>query len=209
MLFRRTKAVFPLSPLAWASSLLLHVGFLVAVTLASGPPAATSTKGGLLTDRPLVVSLLHVPASGAAAVRVEGVGEANPQTELGEGRLEESSRREAPSERRPDHGAPLIATTGKHYYPTRDLDQRPYPVFPVHIPFPDVPLVKPKVTATLLLYIGEDGRVDRISVEDTELPGELEAAAREAFGSARMHAGMKDGVRVGSLMKVQVEFEAK
>jgi TonB family protein len=95
------------------------------------------------------------------------------------------------------------------YLPAGTLDTRPRPEAPVVVPFPDAQLTKSKVTGILVLYIEADGRVDRVEVDQSDLPPAFEKAAIEAFRQARMQPGIKDGQPTRARMKVLVEFEAR
>lgn len=95
------------------------------------------------------------------------------------------------------------------YLNASELDVRPQPTTPLAIPFPDATLPEEMVTAVLVLYIGLDGKVDKVEVMDSTLPPLFEQVARESFINAVMHPGMKDGKAVRSSMKVMVEFESR
>lgn len=95
------------------------------------------------------------------------------------------------------------------YLPSSELQLRPSPETPVIIPFPDAQLGKQKATAILLLYISSEGVVDRVEIDESELPSEFEQAAIATFLQAKMRPGIKDGKAVPARMKIEVEFEAK
>lgn len=95
------------------------------------------------------------------------------------------------------------------YLNASELDVRPQPTIPLTIPFPDATLSEEMVTGVLVLYIGLDGKVDKVEVMDSTLPPLFEQVARESFINAVMHPGMKDGKAVRSSMKVLVEFESR
>lgn len=95
------------------------------------------------------------------------------------------------------------------YIPAGELDIRPVPELPVVIPFPDVPLDIPKATGVLVLYIGADGRVDRVEVDESALPPEFEKMAIETFLQARMRPGILEGQATRVRMKILVEFEQR
>lgn len=95
------------------------------------------------------------------------------------------------------------------YVPAGELDVRPRPEAPVIVPFPDGTLQKNKVTGVLVLYVGATGQVDRVEVDESDLPPFLEKAAVETFLQARMHPGVKDGKATRARMKILVEFEAQ
>lgn len=95
------------------------------------------------------------------------------------------------------------------YFPASELQLRPSPETPVIIPFPEAHLGRQKATAILLLYISAEGVVDRVEVDESELPSEFEHAAIATFLQAKMRPGIKDGKAVPARMKIEVEFEAK
>lgn len=95
------------------------------------------------------------------------------------------------------------------YFSTSELQERPVPEEPIIIPFPDAPFSGQKMTAILLLYIGADGAVERVEIDQSELPPEFEQAAIDTFIRAKMRPGIKDGKPVPVRMKIEVGFEAK
>lgn len=95
------------------------------------------------------------------------------------------------------------------YIPAGELDARPSPEAPVVVPFPDTPFDVPKAAAVLELYIGADGRVDRIEIDDSDLPPDFEKAAIETFMQARMRPGILHGQATRARMKILVEFEQR
>ena len=102
---------------------------------------------------------------------------------------------------------PLFPLYEARYVPAGELDERPAPEAPVIIPFPDAPLHSVKVSGTLVLYIGADGRVDRVEADESDLPPAFERAAINTFLQARMRPGILNGQATRARMKVLVEFE--
>ena len=107
----------------------------------------------------------------------------------------------------PDRGI-VLPPQEAPYFPSGSVDSKPYPKVPVVIPFPEGALPKQKIAAILVLYIGMDGQIDRVEVEQSELPPVFEKAALDAFRQASMQPAIKDGSPVRARMKIQVEFEA-
>lgn len=105
--------------------------------------------------------------------------------------------------------APLLPLKKAPYTPAGELDERPFSETPVIIPFPDASLDKPKVTGVLVLYIGANGYVDRIEVDESDLPPDFEKAAIDTFLQARMRPGIKAGQPTRARMKILVEFEQR
>lgn len=95
------------------------------------------------------------------------------------------------------------------YLPTSELTVPPTPESPIIIPPPDHPdWTQFKGHVTLVLYIGENGVIDKIQPENSNLPASIEKLAIDTFQNARMHAGEKNGQARKAKMKILVEFEA-
>ena len=93
------------------------------------------------------------------------------------------------------------------YFMAEELDRRPLIQSQVEPQFPALALA-PMGRVVLRLYVGEDGRVERIAVESDDPTGAFGAAARAAFGPARFLPGMKDGLAVKALLRIEVLFGA-
>jgi protein TonB len=91
------------------------------------------------------------------------------------------------------------------YLPARELDRRPQILSHVEPQFPALALV-PTGRVVLRLYIDETGAVDAVAAESADRTGAFEAAAREAFSAARFLPGIKDGVPVKALVRLEVLF---
>ena len=91
------------------------------------------------------------------------------------------------------------------YLAAHELDRRPQVLSHVEPNFPALALV-PTGRVVLRLYIDEHGGVDAVAAESADRTGAFEAAAREAFAAARFLPGMKDGVPVKALVRVEVLF---
>ena len=102
----------------------------------------------------------------------------------------------APATRAP--GAP-------RYLAAHELDRRPQIQSHVEPHFPALALV-PTGRVVLRLYIDETGAVDAVAAESADRTGAFEAAAREAFAAARFLPGIKDGVPVKALVRLEVLF---
>lgn len=91
------------------------------------------------------------------------------------------------------------------YLAAHELDRRPQILSHVEPHFPALALV-PTGRVVLRIYIDETGAVDAVAAESADRTGAFEAAAREAFAAARFLPGMRDGVRVKALVRVEVLF---
>ena len=97
------------------------------------------------------------------------------------------------------------APRAPRYLAAHELDRRPQIVSHVEPNFPALALV-PSGRVVLRLYIDEHGSVDSVAAESADRTGAFEAAAREAFAAARFLPGIKDGVPVKALVRLEVLF---
>lgn len=92
------------------------------------------------------------------------------------------------------------------YYSTNLLDEPPQ--VRVHVD-PAFPLGAPDTGRVMLrLFIGTDGLVEEIVVEESEPPGIFERAAAQAFAAAQFTPGKIRGEAVKTLMTIEVLFGA-
>lgn len=101
--------------------------------------------------------------------------------------------------------APRAAPTPPRYFAAHELDRRPQVLSHVEPYFPALALA-PAGRAVLRLYIDETGRVDTVGVESADRTGAFEASAREAFAAARFLPGIRGGVPVKALLRIEVLF---
>ena len=97
------------------------------------------------------------------------------------------------------------APRAPRYLPAHELDRRPQILSHVEPHFPALALV-PTGRVVLRLYIDEGGNVDAVAAESADRTGAFEATAREAFAGARFLPGIKDGVPVKALVRIEVLF---
>lgn len=91
------------------------------------------------------------------------------------------------------------------YLPAEELDERPLIRTPVHPTFPaDAPAASGRVVLQLL--INEAGAVDKALAVQADPPGVFDAAAVDAFVSARFTPGRKDGNAVRSSLRIELQF---
>jgi TonB family protein len=103
----------------------------------------------------------------------------------------------------------VMPSPQKVYLSSSEVDVRPRSLAQVVVPFPDAPLGTDHASAVLLLYINEDGAVDRVDVQESGLPKAFEQISVETFMKARMQPAMKDGKKTPAKMKIMVEFDAR
>ena len=97
---------------------------------------------------------------------------------------------------------------GEDYMDAGRLSVRASPVGEVAIPEPEVNGRRGVLKATLILFIDSDGEVNGIDVEESALPPEFEASAKQAFAQARFHPGIFRGRFVKSKLRIEVVFDS-
>lgn len=91
------------------------------------------------------------------------------------------------------------------YLPAEELDERPLIRTPVQPAFPpDAPAASGRVVLRLL--INEAGTVDETVAVRADPPGVFDAAAVDAFASARFTPGRMDGNAVKSALTIEIRF---
>jgi len=93
------------------------------------------------------------------------------------------------------------------YYSARELDSYPRPVAPLN--FGHTAGTTPDGVpgrAQLLLQINEHGTVDRVSIVETALPGDLEDELRAMLAATRFVPARKDGRPVKSRVLLRIDF---
>ncbi|MCE1241775.1 TonB family protein [Oryzomicrobium sp.] len=93
------------------------------------------------------------------------------------------------------------------YLPAGKLTERPSPIGPIEPAFPEPN--KPSLSGRvgLRLLIGKDGQVDRVIVEQSDLPAPFQEAARVAFAQAKFQPGKWGDTPVASQLRVEVLLE--
>jgi periplasmic protein TonB len=91
------------------------------------------------------------------------------------------------------------------YFRAHELDRRPQILSHVEPHFPALALV-PTGRVVLRLYVDEEGSVETVAAESADRTGAFEAAARDAFAAARFLPGIKGGVPVKAVVRVEVLF---
>lgn len=101
----------------------------------------------------------------------------------------------------------LIPLPLPRYLDPAELSERPRAETEVGLVYPEnAPLIE-RGRVILQLLIGENGRVDDTVIEESDLPPELQAMARDAFLQARFRPGMLDARAVKSRIRVEILFE--
>jgi len=172
---------------ALTASAVLHLGAVVALDAAWGS-AADGRGRSDASSRP---TLLYVSLSGAKPDVPRQSASVAPTIVAGA---------TAPG---------IIQLPLPHYFPVRDLDRKPEVIGEVPLAYPvELPVVT-RSRVVLNLLIDEQGKVDKVMVENTETPGEFEQLASRAFASARFRPGMREGEAVKSRLRIEVTFEGE
>lgn len=94
----------------------------------------------------------------------------------------------------------------KRYLSLGELDVRPQIKTQVMPQYPESVLPGTRGRVVLELLIASDGSVDGVNVERAEPGGLFEEAAVKAFSKALFSPGMKRGLPVPALLRVEVTF---
>jgi TonB family protein len=94
----------------------------------------------------------------------------------------------------------------QRYYSVRELDVRPGIMVDVQ---PEYPAEAAGTAGRVIvrLFIGEEGGVERLAIQEAEPPGLFEQSVERAFAAARFSPGIKDGRPVKVTLALQVNFE--
>ena len=103
--------------------------------------------------------------------------------------------------------ADLVPLPGVVYYPTSLLSVRPQPQTEAEL---DPPRIRPIVASgkvILVVWINPLGQTAKVAVESSDLPNNFVTAAAAAFEQLRFSPGELHGLRVGSVMRVEVIYD--
>jgi hypothetical protein len=111
----------------------------------------------------------------------------------------------------PPGGEPLLAIAKvfePHYFRTTEVSVKPFILqdLPIELGqlFPGVP----PQSAVFLLFINEQGNIDRVTIEDTELPEQSRQILSDAFANLKFHPAQIDDMPVRSQMKIEITIES-
>lgn len=107
----------------------------------------------------------------------------------------------------PEEGVGVLPFAAPHYYTTDQLSKRPQPLASADLEGPDILPIVASGTIILKLWIDEFGDVNEVEVERTELPEVFSRSTTAAFKRLRFTPGERGGVRVGSLMRIEVSYD--
>ena len=174
-------------------ALVMHALALLALSPAAASPAGASSAP--VTVRMIPVGLAVVPAvppeSIDAAAREKG-----PTVALAEAQAVQSE------------GSTVQANASDSGYLTASLlSRRPTALEVVDIPYPDsTESGTGAASVVLVLFINEQGTVDRIEVEGSDVPAPFAEAAKNAFSRATFDPGRLMDQPVKSQVRIEVSF---
>lgn len=99
-------------------------------------------------------------------------------------------------------GKPDIGFPVPYYYPPSEVTQRPHVAGPIDTSVVDDEEGSGK--AILVLYINEQGKVDKVETESTHLSARLHDLVAQQFRSTRFLPAEKDGQPVKSRLRIEV-----
>jgi len=106
-----------------------------------------------------------------------------------------------------EDGKPDIGIPVPYYYPPAEVTQRPHVASPIDTSVVDDEEGSGK--AILVLYINEQGKVDKVETESTHLSERLNALVAQQFGSARFLPAEKDSQPVKSRLRIEVTIRPR
>jgi len=196
-------------PVALALSGLLHLALIALPMLgersAQGKAVA---RGALSANTTLTATLatgwrekpprLHAPAESGqetGKAKQAGAEEANaPQAEKGAEGIRE--------------GAGLLPiASGPVYFTTDQLTKRPQAIQVAELDTAETRSIIVSGVMILQLRINDRGEVVDVEVEESGLPAIFARTAADAFKHSRFTPGERDGVRVNTLMRIEVRYD--
>ncbi|TRZ66627.1 MAG: TonB family protein [Rhodocyclaceae bacterium] len=93
------------------------------------------------------------------------------------------------------------------YYTTDQLSKRPQPLGSADLEAPEIRPIVASGKMIVKLWIDEFGEVNDVEVEKTELPEVFSRSTVAAFKRLRFKPGERSGVRVRSVMRIEVSYD--
>lgn len=104
-------------------------------------------------------------------------------------------------------GIGVLPFSAPLFYPTNQLTKRPQPLGSAELDAPEISLIVASGRMILKLWIDESGEVVDVDIEKTDLPAVFSRTAQVAFKRLRFTPGERGGVRVGSVMRIEVNYD--
>jgi TonB family protein len=147
---------------------------------------------------------LEQPSALAAAEASPEPAEGGKQADAAAGGMTGEEPRQA-SEL--SEGAGLLPLPAPTYYTVDQLTKRPQPTAEPELNAPEIATIDASGTVILKLWINELGNVVSVDVEHTNVPEIISQAAVAAFKRLRFTPGERDGLPVGTLLRIEVRYD--
>jgi TonB family protein len=190
------------------------------ITTIAMHPATARIVAALLCSALLHMLLLAMPELGKRERSAEA---APPALRISLGRPARQADKEKPASPAPhpapavqeqaaaptpeQNGADLLPTPSPTYYTTDQLSKRPQPMAAVNLDPPEVRDLVATGTMVMLVWINEQGLVDQVELERSDLPGQFGAAAVAAMKDARFIPGELNGLPVRAKLRIEIDYE--
>ncbi len=106
-------------------------------------------------------------------------------------------------------GADLLPIPGPAYYTSDQLTKRTRAIAVQELDTPEMKAIIVAGKLILKLWIDNQGQVEDVVVESSELPEIFAAVAVKAFRQSRFAPGERNGQRVATVMRIEVSYEDK
>jgi len=104
-------------------------------------------------------------------------------------------------------GAGLLPIESQAFYSPDQLSKRPQPLAKAELDPPDLNPIVASGKLVLNLWIDAGGKVTRIEIDSNNLPPKFVRTALIAFEQMRFVPGERDGRAVGTVLKIEVNYE--
>lgn len=185
-------------------SCLLHAALVLMPYFGASTTVSRPTvRGGQKPGPARILDVRLIQESGAkAAVAETSAARASA--------ADAPARRMANEEPRPAldraRGIDLLPIPAPTYYTTDELTKPPRPSSEPKLDVPRAIARAVSGKVILKLWINELGNVDSVEVESSNLPETISGMAAAAFGKLRFVPGEIDGMRVRTLMRIEVIY---
>lgn len=191
-----------------ALSLALHAAVLSSRISPLAPKGAPTGVIGDAASSMRVRTVPHLPAPPSPLPLP-------PRESLQAAEVAHTSGRASASEEERSSDAPpaalppavMVEVESDSYLPRKRLSMPPIAKTAIVLEPPPGEMVSARLVGILLLFIDEQGRVQRVDAEEPTLPPAFEQVAREAFMAAEFSPGEVDGRAVKSRQRVEVVFD--
>ena len=114
---------------------------------------------------------------------------------------------DSPASGKHSTGAGLLPIPAPAFYPTNQLTKRPQPIAAADLEKPETSAIIASGKMILKLWIDQFGEVVHVQVENSELPEVFSRTAVEEFRKLRFVPGELKGLRVGSVMRIELTYD--